>query len=395
MLNHIKNIYFDLDTLHKPMASLTRLLRRSLSTAAATTVLSAGSARSQIYREKDLARLVEKFKQASNDYRFRTHIGIYKNSVRRLANAERFEWVEEILEHQKQFKDFSKEGFTSRIIYLYGISGMFDHAKKVFDEMPQRNCTRTVLSFNALLGACVNSKKYDLFDGLFKDLAKELGVKPDVVSFNTLVKAYCEMGKIENASLVIEEMEEKGLKPDVISYNTILLSLYGNGKFVEGEKMWERMLSKDIVPDIRTYNARLKGLAKEKKMDEAVDLVAEMRGKDVLPDEFSFEPLIKGFVDVEELEKAKQWYNEMVSSGCIVNKHIFIKLVPFVIERGELEFGLKVCRDAISNRVLVGREVLQKVVDALAKEKKMEEARELVEMCKLNNYCSYKLKLQE
>ncbi|CAA7040118.1 unnamed protein product [Microthlaspi erraticum] len=59
-----------------------------------------------------------------------------------------FEWIEEILEEQKKYHNMSKEGFIVRIINLYGQAGMFEHAQKVFDEMPERNCKRTVLSFN-------------------------------------------------------------------------------------------------------------------------------------------------------------------------------------------------------------------------------------------------------
>ncbi|KAL5839751.1 hypothetical protein ACOSQ4_012359 [Xanthoceras sorbifolium] len=378
------------------MSSVSRLLRRSFSTATATATATAtrtGSVCANLYRENDLKRLVEKFKRASDNERFRTKTGIYKDAVRRLANAKRFKWVEEILEHQKQYNDISKEGFAARLISLYGSSGMFDNAKKVFDEMPERNSKQTVLSFNALLGACVNSKKYDMVDELFKNLPGKLGVEPDLVSYNTVVKALCEMDSYDSASMLLDDMEKNGINPDLITFNTLLYELYLKGRFTEGEKIWTRMVSKNVVPDIRSYNAKLEGLAVEKKTKEAVELVGEMRSKTIEPDAFSFNSLIKCFVNDGNLEGAKRWYDDMEKSGCAVNRATFGIFVPFLCEKGDLEFALKLCKEIFGKRYLVNGGLLQRVVDGLAKESRIEEAKELVHLGKTNKFCRYKLKL--
>ncbi|XP_062014785.1 small ribosomal subunit protein mS79 (rPPR3b)-like [Rosa rugosa] len=110
-----------------------------------------------------------------------------------LANVKRFRVIDEIVEDQKKYPDFSDEDFTVRIISLYGKAGMFDNAGKVYDEMPQRNCERTVLSFNVLLGACVNSKKFDMVEKIFRDVPEKLSIEPDLVSYNTVIKASCKI----------------------------------------------------------------------------------------------------------------------------------------------------------------------------------------------------------
>lgn len=66
---------------------------------------------------------------------------------------------------------------------------MFDEAQKLFDEMPRLNYERTVLSFNALLGACINSKNFDKFSELFKELREKLLLQLNTGSYNKVVKA--------------------------------------------------------------------------------------------------------------------------------------------------------------------------------------------------------------
>ena len=74
--------------------------------------------------------------------------------------------------------------------------------------MPKLNCERTVSSFNALLSACVNSKKFDKIAGFFQELPASLGIVPDVVPHNIIVHAFCKMGYLDSALSVLEEMEK-------------------------------------------------------------------------------------------------------------------------------------------------------------------------------------------
>lgn len=374
--------------------SFSRLLQRAFSTTAqlnpSTTIKSVSS---ELFKERDLRRLVDKFKESSERYRFRTKTGIYKDTVRRLASAKRFEWIEEILEDQKKYIDSSKEGFAARIIALYGRSGLFEKARKVFDEMPERDCKRTALSFNALLSACINSKKYDLVDGYFRELPTKLSIEPDVVSYNTLIKAFCEMGSLDSAVSVLDEMEKKGVEPDLVTFNTLLNGLYGNGKSSVGEKIWGQMGQKNVAPDVRSYNAKLLGLASEKKTKEVVDLIEEMRAKGTAPDVYSFNWVIKSFIKEGNLEGAKQWYSEVRKSDCFPDRVTYETLIPFLLDNGDLDFAYQLCEEIFKRRFLIDAALLQRVVDELVKASKTEEAKKLVKLGKTNNYRRYKLKL--
>ncbi|KAL6197548.1 hypothetical protein ACLB2K_033156 [Fragaria x ananassa] len=375
--------------------SFCRLLRRAFSTATATQPKpkSIRAISEDLYRERNLKLLVRKFKESSEIYRFRTKSSIYEETVRRLGTAKRFNAIEEMLEHQKKYPDFADEGFAVRILSLYGKAGMFDNAQKVFDEMLERNCARTVLSFNALMGACVNSKRFDMAVKIFKEVPEKLSVEPDLVSYNILIKAFCKMGSFDSAVSVLEKMEKKGVKPDVITFNTILDCLCGNQGFSDAEKIWGVMVEKDVIPDIRSYNAKLMGLALEKRSKEGAELVEELRSRGVEPDVFSFNALIKGFVGEGNLEEAKRWYGELVKSGCAPVKWTFETLVPFACEKGDVEYGFELCKDVFQRRRLASASMLQPVVDGLVKASMIEQAKELVRLGNTNSYKRFNLKL--
>ncbi|CAN1198599.1 Pentatricopeptide repeat-containing protein At3g13160, mitochondrial [Linum perenne] len=382
------------------MATFSRILRRTFSTAtaAATTTTTAAeptvrALSDSLHKERSLKRLVEKFKKSSLEPRFRTKTGIYEDVVRRLASAKCFNWIEEILEDQKRFKDMSKEGFNARLINLYGKAGMFGKAREVFDEMPSRGCDRTTLSFNALLSACLNSKKVEKVEELFKGLSKEMGIQPDVVSYNTLIKAYCDMGSLDSGLEMIKEMEGKGLAPNLVTYNTILHRFYANVKLDDGEKIWGQMLEKGVTPDIRTYNAKLLGLCSAKKMNDAIEWLEEMKKKEINLDAMSYSIMIKGFITADDLEGVRKWYGGMLEAGFKPDKFGYGRLLNFARGKSDFGFAYEVAKDVFKSKKIVDEGVLQKVVELLVVGKMVNEAEEIVKLGEGNGYFNYKLKL--
>ncbi|KAL8235541.1 hypothetical protein R6Q59_016622 [Mikania micrantha] len=370
------------------MATVTRILRRF------STSVSKSPAKSiydDLYQERNLKRVVQKFKKLSESYLFRKQANVYDNTVRRLASAKKYKWVEEILEDQKQYHDISKEGFAVRLISLYGKSAMFDHASKVFDEMPERSCPQTVKSFNALLGACVNAKEFDKVDGLFRELPGKISVKPDIVSYNTAIKAFCEMGSLDSAASLFDEIEKNGLKPDLITFNTLLIGFYSNGRFLDGERFWSKMMNTSISPDIRTYNAKLVGLVSEKKIVEAVELFNQLCSKKLKPDEFSHNAIINGFCNDGNLQDAKKWYSKLVQSDSAPNKTTFATLIRFACKMTDFDWAVELFKQTFEQKCLVDPNIMQLVIDGLVKESKTEAAKQLVEIGNSNKFRRYNL----
>lgn len=288
--------------------------------------------------------------------------------------------IEEIIEAQKKYKDIKDEGFAIRLIMLYGKAGMFSHARKLFDELPELNCERTVKSFNALLASCVNSKEYDQVETIFREVPQEVSIEADVRSYNIVISAYCEMDALDKAILFFNAMEKTGMEPDLVTFNTLLTAFYKRGQFLEGESVWGMMESKNIAPNIISYNARLQGMVQEKRIQEGIGLLAEMEEKKIEPDVHSYNALIKVFCEEGDLEEAKKWYNKLKENEITPNKSTYGTLLPFLCEQGDFEFGLQLCREAIDNQLFINVAEVQRVVDGLVEVSKIEEAKDLVEL---------------
>lgn len=344
-----------------------------------------------LLNEKDSEKLLQKFTTLSENVVFRQqHYRIYEFTIHRLTLAKRFSLIEQALESQKKY--IFGEGFAARLIYLYGKADMFDHAYKLFDELPERKCPRGTKSFNALLTAAANSQKFDKAYELFQELPPKLSIKPDVDSYNRVAYALCELGLLDKALSLLDEMETNGLSPDVVSFNTLMGAFYKKGDIEKGEKTWERMVKNGLVPDTHSYNFKLWGLVNEGKLTEAIELVEELKSKKLQADMNTYNSLIKGSCKNDDLEGAKRWYVELLKNSCVPNKVTFSILVPFLCEKGDYCFAFQVCERKFKKQCLVIDEaLLQNVVDGLVKDSMTEEAETLVKLAKSSSYVPYNL----
>ncbi|KAL2931201.1 hypothetical protein RDABS01_036611 [Bienertia sinuspersici] len=339
--------------------------------------------------EKDSEKLVEKFKSLSEYKYFRHKYRLYGFVINRLALAKKFSLIEDAIESQKIYA--TGDGYASRLIYLYGKAGMFEHARKLFDEMPQQKPVQRLKCFSALLGAASNTQQFEKVYELFRELPPKLSIKPNRDSYNIAANALCKLGLLDDALSLLDEMEVNGVEPNVVSYNTILGHFYKKGMFEEGEKLWERMIKSGVVPDIMSYNFKLVGLINDGKLSEAMELVIEVESKGIRPDVGTYNALILKCCKEDDLDGVRKWYKELLTHGCIPNRVTFNTIIPFLCEKGDYGLAYELCKRMFRRQCSVDESLMQKVVDGLAKNSMTEEAKILVGLGRSNTFFPYNL----
>ncbi|XP_060176392.1 small ribosomal subunit protein mS79 (rPPR3b)-like [Lycium barbarum] len=300
--------------------------------------------------------IVNFLKKSSKCPSFRRWRPNYEIAIHRLAKANHFSGIEEVIEHLKHYPEIRDESFVAGLIRLYGKAKMYDHARKLFDEMPQLDCPpRSVYSFNALLTSCITSERYDKIGGLFRELPEKLSIEPNLMSYNLAMKALCKVGSLDSAVLLMDEIEKHGIKPDIVTCNTLLSAFYESG-LSEAENLWIMMEKKNIVPDICSHNIRLRGSIKVNGVSKALQFFEEIINKGLKPNKFIYNTMIKMYVDEGNLDQAKMW-------------------------------------KAIDSQVLVYRAIMQRVVDGLVEHSMIENAKELVKLAKSCERFRYRLSL--
>lgn len=369
------------------MSSVVRQLRRVFSAyrpAKATTALSPAKVR------KLLDSLVQSLKPPSGEFRRRPSV---HEAVRKLSSAGHSSLIDGILREQKQRIGPANEQFAAYLIELYGSAGMIDHARELFDEMPDLNCPPTIRCLNSLLQACVKSERFDEVERLFQDLPVKLSLKPDLVTYNILIGAYCRMGSVDRALSKIDEIFEKGLEPEPITFTPLLLFYYRSGRFNEGDSVWDLMESKNVSPNATSYHIRLHAMVSHEKLADAIELFADMEKKNVEPDVYCYNVLIFASCKKGDAEEAKRWYQKLVTSNSSPDFMTMSMLIPFFRMKDELDLAYVLCTDLMGKPFRISPQLVQPVVDDLVRQSKVELAEELVKLSSADSNSRYNLKI--
>ncbi|XP_027341214.1 pentatricopeptide repeat-containing protein At1g80150, mitochondrial [Abrus precatorius] len=294
--------------------------------------------------ERDPDKLFHLFKANATNRILVENRFAFDDTVSRLAGARRFDYIEHLLEHQKTLPQARREGFIVRIITLYGKAGMTNRAVHTFYNM---RCRRTVKSFNATLQVLAQSPNFDSIRQFLVQVSPRFDIQLDIVSVNIAIKAFCEVGKLQEAYLFMSEAEKKGVSPDVITYTTLLSAFYKNKRWEIGNGLWNLMVLKGCMPNLATFNVRIQFLVSVRRAWDANKLIDVMQRVGIAPDEVTFNLVIKGFCQAGYVDMAKRVYSALHGKGYKPNAKIYQTMIHYLCKSGDYDRAYTMCRDSM------------------------------------------------
>ena len=90
-----------------------------------------------------------------------------------------------------------------------------------------------------------------------------MNLKPNAITYTTLIDAYCKIQCVEDALPMYDEMTVRGLVPDVVTYSCIMNGLCKSGKVEEAKSVFREMEEVGVVPNHFSYATLIDSLFKE------------------------------------------------------------------------------------------------------------------------------------
>lgn len=329
----------------------------------------------KLKNERDPEKLFNLFKANATNRVVIENRFVFEDTVSRLAGAGRLDYIENLLEHQKTLPQGRREGFIIRIIMLYGRARMTNHAVNTFRDMHLYGCKRTVKSFNAALKVLTQSKDLQAIDSFLNDAPVRFGIQLDAFSFNIVIKAFCEMGVLEKAFLIMVGMEKWGVAPDIFTYTTLIEASYKSYQPEIANGLWSRMVLKGCLPNIATYNVRIQFLVNRGRTWDAnklLDFMRRQKKSPEFPDEVTYNLVIKGFFKMGNLKMARAVYSAFRSEGYKPNQKIYQTLIHYLCEAREFEMAYNMCKQSMVNNWFPSDGTIYKLLEGLVRCGKIE-----------------------
>ncbi|KAL0316977.1 UNVERIFIED_CONTAM: Pentatricopeptide repeat-containing protein, chloroplastic [Sesamum angustifolium] len=204
--------------------------------------------------------------------------------------------------------------FFNSLIRSYGDAGLLQESMKVFKVMKSMVISPSAVTFNSLFLILLKRGRVAMVFELYDEMLRTYGVKPDLYTFNILIRGFCMNSMVDEAFRMFKEMEKFECEPDLITYNTIVDGLCRAGKVNVAHNVVNGMRKKceSLRPNVVSYTTLIRGYCAKQEIDGAMDVFREMVGnRGFVPDTCTFNTVVNAHCNQENLDEALKVFEKM------------------------------------------------------------------------------------
>ncbi|KAL6649438.1 hypothetical protein ACP70R_013662 [Stipagrostis hirtigluma subsp. patula] len=225
-------------------------------------------------------------------------------------------------------------------------------------------------TFNILLSGWKSAEDAEAF---FSEM-RELGVEPDLVTYNSLIDCHCKNRGVDKAYKLLDEMREKDISPDVITYTSLIGGLGLIGQPDKARDLLKEMHELGCYPDVAAYNAAIRNFVIAKRLGDAFALMDEMASKELMPNATTYNLFFRCYYWAYDIGSAWRLYERMRSEGCHPNTQSCMFIIRLCHRHGKVEQALELWSDMVKDGFGSFTLVSDVLFDLLCDEGKLEEA---------------------
>ncbi|KAL8484008.1 hypothetical protein ACS0TY_026631 [Phlomoides rotata] len=194
---------------------------------------------------------------------------VYGSLIDSFAEDGKFE------EANHYFNTMEKSGISANRIVLtsmikaYGKIGSVEGAKQMYERMKKLDSGPDIVASNCMLSIYAELGMLSEALMLYANLVEEK--LADGVTFATMMLVYKNMGMLDSAIEVAEQMKEAGLVKDCVAYGKVMACYAASGQLILcGKLLHEMIVNQRLVPDHGTFKVLFTVLKKGGFPAEAV-----------------------------------------------------------------------------------------------------------------------------
>jgi len=294
----------------------------------------------------------------------------------------------------------------TKLVSMYAKCGLLEEARKVFDEMHERN----LFTWSAMIGACSRDLKWDEVVELFYNMMQH-GVLPDdfllpkilkacgkcrafeagrlihsmvirrgrcssLRVINSILAVYAKCGEMTYAEKLFRRMEER----NYVSWNVIITGYCQKGEIEEARKYFDAMQGEGIDPGLVTWNILIASYSQCGQSEIAIDLMRMMESFGITPDVYTWTSLISGFTQKGRINDAFDLLREMFIEGVEPNSITIASAVSACASVKSLSMGSEVHSIAVKTSLVDDMLIGNSLIDMYAKGGNLEAAQRIFDV---------------
>ncbi|MCL7028685.1 hypothetical protein MKW94_019827 [Papaver nudicaule] len=248
-------------------------------------------------------------------------------------------------------KYFLKKLKSSRDVILYNVTlkvfrkcRILDGAEKVFEEMIQGGVKPDKITFSTLIScarlAGLPDKAIEWFEKM-----PHFGCEPDDVIKSAMIDAYGRLGKNDTALSLYDQAKRENWRIDVVTYSTLIKTFTVLGDFHGAFKVFEDMKAVGMKPNLTVYNTILDVMGKAKRPWMVKTVYREMIKNGIVPNWPTYAALIRAYGKARYVEDALSIYKEVKGKGLELNVVLYNTLLAMCADIGYTDEAITIFED--------------------------------------------------
>ncbi|CAO2178668.1 unnamed protein product [Urochloa humidicola] len=253
---------------------------------------------------------------------YKPNARVYTTLMKGYMNAGRVEDVVTMLRAMRREAETVPTSRPDHVTYTTVISalvatGNMARAHAVLDEMAEDGVPPNRVTYNVLLKGYCQQLQISKARELFEEMVKGAGIQPDVVTYNTLMDGCVLTDDSAGALAFFNEMRSRGIAPSTVSYTTLMKAFAVSGQPKMAHKVFEEM-ERDprVAVDRAAWNMLVECYCRQGLVESAKQVVERMKERGVQPDVATYGSLAKGVAAARKPGEALVLWNE-VQERCL------------------------------------------------------------------------------
>ncbi|XP_024373045.1 uncharacterized protein [Physcomitrium patens] len=294
---------------------------------------------------------------------------------------ETFRWMQE----QKWYR--LDNGFHSKLIVTMGKAKQLRMAVWFFKEVKRNGHRPDTSLYNALITAHLQAEDKRIGFAkalqLFEEMKTKANCKPDLVTYNILLRGSAQVRDILQVERFFEEMEVEKIHPNLISYNGVIGAYGKAGDLVQMEKtLFTMRILKHIKPDTVTSNTLIESYGYGRdfvKMEQVFKSMTAAKNKQTSrPDAKTYNILMASYARLGEVGKMEWSCSRMEAANFKLNLRSYEILMTGYGEVGAIASMSECFYQMLQAGMQPQKSTLNAMLRAYCKHNCFEEAEELL-----------------
>ena len=230
---------------------------------------------------------------------------------------------------------------------------ILNKAFELYESLKKESYEMNTILYTTLIKAYTKQKNINKVIEIFNTMKQSQNSKPNIITYNSIIDCCIKCDKFNLAYDYFKEMlydinnnSENSIRPDIVTFSTLIKGEINNKCFGNARKLMQKLLEYNYIKlDCVLLNTLLEGCDKCKCYEEALDIFNIFKNRNIVCNMMTYSILMKICGKLNDFENSYKLLNEMKENHINFNLIIITCYVKTCLNTNHVVEGINTFKE--------------------------------------------------